>query len=77
MELSPGFNQDIKKGMVCRLKKSLYGLNQSTRAWFVRFANVVRRLGYTQAHTYHMLFYKHEKKTIFIVYVDDMIFISS
>lgn len=61
--------------MVCRLKKSLYGLNQSPRAWFDRFAKLVRRLGYTQAHTDHKLFYRHknEKKTILIVYVDEFI----
>ena len=37
MDVPPGF-EDIKtEGKVCRLKKSLYGLKQSPRAWFERF----------------------------------------
>lgn len=42
MELPPGFDQENAKDTVYRLKKSLYGLMQSPRAWFDRFANAVR-----------------------------------
>ncbi|RVW47659.1 Retrovirus-related Pol polyprotein from transposon TNT 1-94 [Vitis vinifera] len=34
---------------VCKLKKSLYGLNQSPRAWFDRFTKAVKRCGYQQS----------------------------
>ena len=61
--------------MVCRLKKSLYGLKQSPRAWFNRFTRAIRKHGYKQAQSYHTLFYKQNdgKITILIVYIDDTI----
>ena len=31
---------------VCKLKKSLYGLKQSSRAWFGRFTKSMRAFGY-------------------------------
>nr|GEU33583.1 putative ribonuclease H-like domain-containing protein [Tanacetum cinerariifolium] len=36
MEAPPGFSEHFKPGEACRLKKSLYGLKQSPRAWFGR-----------------------------------------
>ena len=34
---------------VCKLKKALYGLKQSPRAWFGRFAKVMKSLGTSKA----------------------------
>ena len=75
MDLPPGFDDQRNDGMVCRLKKSLYGLKQSPRAWFDRFTRAIRKHGYKQAQSDHTLFYKQNdgKITILIVYVDDMI----
>lgn len=75
MELPPGFDGEKKNGKVCRLRKSLYGLKQSPRAWFDRFAKAIRRQEYQQAQADHTLFYRHKngKTTILIVYVDDII----
>ena len=76
MELPPGCelqNKESKK--VCRLKKSLYGLKQSSRAWFGRFTNSMKTFGYRQSNADHTLFMKHNngKLTVLIIYVDDMI----
>lgn len=75
MDLPPGFDIDKYDGKVCKLKKSLYGLKQSPRAWFGRFSKAVCKQGYTQAQTDHTMFYRHSqgKITILIVYVDDII----
>ena len=76
MSLPPGFEEEHGRNKVCRLKKSLYGLKQSPRAWFERFGKVVKRLGYIQSQADHTLFYKHSannKIAILIVYVDDII----
>ena len=76
MDLPPGCmvleNQCQK---VCKLKKSLYGLKQSPRAWFGRFTKSMRAFGYRQSNSDHTLFLKkqHGKITALIVYVDDMV----
>lgn len=76
MDIPPGFPLPNNSGTVCRLKKSLYGLKQSSRAWFERFTKVMLRFGYCQCQVDHTLFVKHsshEKITVLIVYVDDIV----
>jgi hypothetical protein len=60
---------------VCRLKKSLYGLKQSSRAWFGRFTKSMIAFGYHQSNSNHTLFLKKQQGKIiaFIIYVDDMV----
>ena len=76
MELPPGCKMKAERTQqVCKLKKSLYGLKQSPRAWFGRFTNSMKSFGYKQSNSDHTLFLKHngEKITTLIIYVDDMI----
>ena len=75
MEIPHGFGTEETVGKVCKLKKSLYGLKQSPRAWFGRFRNEVCSFGYRQSNADHTLFYKHRngKSTILVVYVDDIV----
>ncbi|WKA07561.1 hypothetical protein VitviT2T_025368 [Vitis vinifera] len=76
MDLPPGCMVPEKQCQkVCKLKKSLYGLKQSPRAWFGRFTKSVRAFGYRQSNSDHTLFLKkqHGKITALIVYVDDMV----
>jgi len=61
---------------VCKLKKSLYGLKQSPKAWFKKLSMTLNCLGYKQGQVNHTMFIKsivEGKKTILIVYVDDII----
>ena len=76
MEVPPGLESQENFGKVCKLKKSLYDLKQSPRAWFERLTRVVRQHGFTQCQTDHTMFIKHSsngKRAIMIVYVDDII----
>src|SRR6266498_4672036 len=75
MEVPPGFATAQTKGKVLRLKKSLYGLKQSPRAWFDRFRRVMCNMGYKQCNGDHTVFYWHSGNhvTILAVYVDDII----
>ena len=74
MTLPPGFEKG-KSNKVCKLKKSLYGLKQSPRAWFDRFSKVLKSEGYKQGLSDHTMFVKTEggRRCILIVYVDDII----
>ena len=76
MDLPPGcMVPERQKQKVCKLKKSLYGLKQSPRAWFGRFTKSMTTFGYKQSNSDYTLFLKkrHGKITALIVYVDDMI----
>ena len=76
MNIPPGYRDSKMKGKVCKLKKSLYGLKQSPRAWFGRFSQTMKILNYKQCNGEHTLFFKRSSEnllTLLIVYVDDII----
>jgi len=78
MELPPGYDEQVATRIVCKLKKDLYGLKQSSREWFGRFTRVVTSLGYKQSQGDHTLFIKHSISvgvTMLLVYMDDIIVI--
>ena len=61
---------------VCRLKKAIYDLKQSPRAWFGRFTQTMVFVGYRQSQGDYTLFIKHSKNgklTLLLVCIDDMI----
>ena len=58
MNIPPGFEENTGN-KVCKLKKVLYGLKQSPRAWFGRFAKVMKESRYKQSQGDHTLFIKH------------------
>ncbi|RVW74646.1 Retrovirus-related Pol polyprotein from transposon RE1 [Vitis vinifera] len=48
MEQPPGFVAHGGSSLVCKLRRSLYGLKQSPRAWFGRFSSIVQDFGMLQ-----------------------------
>jgi hypothetical protein len=75
MGIPPGLSKHETVGKVCRLKKSLYGLKQSPRAWFDRFTHALCSMGFKQCNVDHIVFYRHSGRriTMLVVYVDDII----
>jgi hypothetical protein len=52
--MRPPLGYSIPEGMVCHLRRFLYGLKQVPRAWFQRFASVVTTAGFSaSAHDHH------------------------
>ena len=56
MEQPPGFVAQGESGLVCWLRRSLYGLKQSPRAWFGRFSSVVQEFSMLRSTTNHSVF---------------------
>nr|GFC93971.1 putative reverse transcriptase, RNA-dependent DNA polymerase [Tanacetum cinerariifolium] len=63
MDPPPGFVESSNPREVCRLKKSLYGLKWSPRAWFGRFTLAMRKYGFKQSNSDHTLFLKRKENS--------------
>ncbi|KAE8699066.1 hypothetical protein F3Y22_tig00110597pilonHSYRG01396 [Hibiscus syriacus] len=71
-----GFTQPGNEHLVCRLKKSLYGLKQSPRQWYKRFDSYMIKIGYKQCEYDCCVYVKSLDDDPFIfllLYVDDML----
>ena len=58
MKQPPGFVAQGEIGKVCRLRKSLYGLKESHRAWFRKFNQAIEIFGMQKSKSNHSIFYK-------------------
>jgi hypothetical protein len=65
--------------MRCKLKKSLYGLKQASRQWYIKFDEVIRSFSFTENKVYNCIYVKFKGKdfTILVLYVDDVLLASS
>jgi len=61
--------------LVCRLKKSLYGLKQAGRQWYAKLSNFLLYHKYIIYIVHHSLFLKHDGNhtTTIMVYVEDIV----
>ncbi|RVW96741.1 Retrovirus-related Pol polyprotein from transposon TNT 1-94 [Vitis vinifera] len=63
MEQPPDFVAQGESDLVCKLRRSLYGLKQSPRAWFGRFSSVVQKFGMLRSEADHSVFYHHNSSS--------------
>ena len=71
-----GFEVKGKESLVCRLKKSLYGLKQPSWQWYIKFDNFMCEHGYNSYHLDHCVYFKRlddENYIILFLYVEDML----
>ena len=70
-----GFVAQREIGKVCRLRKSLYGLKQSPRAWFGNVNQAIKKFGMQKSKFDHSVFYKNSNSSIIllVVYVNDIV----
>jgi len=64
---------------VCRLKKAIYGLKQSSRVWFEKFSFTIYGIGFRRCHSNHSVFVRRTRSDIVVpvVYIDDVLLTGS
>ena len=75
MKQPEGFTVKGKKELVCKLKKSLYGLKQSPRMWYRNFDTYILGFGFVRSKANDYVYCKHvgEHFIYAVLYVDDML----
>ncbi|KAL0407607.1 UNVERIFIED_CONTAM: Retrovirus-related Pol polyprotein from transposon TNT 1-94 [Sesamum radiatum] len=75
MDQPEGFQEMGQKRKVCRLKRSIYGLKQSSRQWYYRFHRAITSMGFTMVEEDHCVYVKRSEKNFMILslYVDDIL----
>lgn len=73
MRQPEGFVLKSTENKVCKLKKAVYGLKQSSRAWNKRVDEVLLEIDYSKSKYEPCLYIKkcHESITVVALYVDD------
>jgi hypothetical protein len=61
--------------LVCKLKKSIYGLKQSSRKWYLEFHDVVSSFGFVENIMDHCIYQKvsGRKLNFIILCMDDIL----
>ncbi|GKV04185.1 hypothetical protein SLEP1_g16379 [Rubroshorea leprosula] len=76
MDQPEGFEEQGKEHMVCKLKKSLYGLTQAPRQWYKKFDSFMMSHGYQRTNAYPCVYIRlflDGNFIILLLYVDDML----
>ncbi|TQE12286.1 hypothetical protein C1H46_001939 [Malus baccata] len=79
MKQPTGFVERGKENMVCQLNKSIYGLKQASRQWYLKFDQIVSSQGFEENKLDDCIYLKFSgSQFIFLVlYVDDILLASS
>ncbi|GBN25648.1 Retrovirus-related Pol polyprotein from transposon TNT 1-94 [Araneus ventricosus] len=70
----PGFERLVGDGKVCKLKRSIYGLPQSGRNWYMKIKSELEKFGLTQLASDNCVFIKSDGQNMLLLcmHVDDL-----
>jgi hypothetical protein len=79
MKQPEGYAVKGKKELVCKMKKSLYGLKQTPRMWYQKFDTYMLVIGFTRSKEDHCVYSKliGDHLIYLVLYVDDMLLIGN
>ena len=68
-----------QENLVCKLRKSLYGLKQASRQWYKKFGSFMHRIGFKRCKADHCCYVKFfdNSYVILLLYMDDMLIAGS
>jgi len=74
-----GFVVEGKESMGCRLKKSIYGLKQASRQWYLKFDSIIKKFGFKANVEDNCIYakFKNGKYIFLVLYVDDILLASN
>lgn len=75
MDQPEGFKVPEKENLVCKLKKSVYGLKIASRQWYITFNNIITSYGFVENTVDRCIYMKvsGSKFIILVLYVDDIL----
>jgi transposase InsO family protein len=79
MNQPEGFVLAGQEELVCKLRKSLYGLKQAGRAWFEKINTALIKLKFTPLDSDHCVYVRHKGDEVLyiVLYVDDLLLIGN
>ena len=74
-----GFVEKGRERLVCKLRKSIYGLKQASRQWYLKFDQVVTSFGFKENVSDQCIYLKMSGRNfiVLVLYVDDILLASS
>jgi hypothetical protein len=74
-----GFATKGKEHMRCHLRKSVYGLKQASRQWYLKFDETIRSFDFKENEEDNCIYakFRNGKFNFLILYVDDILLTSS
>jgi Reverse transcriptase (RNA-dependent DNA polymerase) len=79
MKIPPGLQVPQRNRMLCHLKKAIYGLKQSPRAWYGRLSTALFKIKYKRSAADSSLFTQVTERgiVVILIYVDDLVITGS
>ena len=74
-----GFIAENQEHIVCKLKRSIYGLKEASRSWNIRFDQAIKSFGFEQNLDEPCVYKRHRDKVVMflVLYVDDILLIGN